>query len=124
MPSPVAGPARRPGAVTGAAWALIVVGGLTLLGGAFISSLGIDASIVAVVTVIVLLIGAGNVLAGVLTLRLSPTGRMLGFIFAGLGLFGGIVQLGRNPGSSIVTHAVDGFIIWALATNRDAFRLR
>jgi hypothetical protein len=122
MPSPLAGPARRPGVVTAAACALIVVGALTLLAVLLISSLNIDASIVAAVIVIALLVGAGNLLAGVLVLRLSPAGRTLGFIFAGLGLFGSVVQLGQNPGSSIVMLVVDGFVIWALATNRDAFR--
>jgi len=122
VPTPVAGPPRRPGPVTGAAWALIVIGVLTLLAGLFVSGLGIEVGAVAVVMTIVLAIGAGNVLAGVLVLRLSPIGRVLGFVFAGLGLVGGIAQLGRSAGSSIITLAVDGFILWALATNGDSFR--
>jgi len=108
--------------VTGAACALIVVGVLTLLAALFVSNLDIDRSVVGAVMVVAFVVGAGNLLAGILVLRLSPGGRILGFIFAGLGVFGGIVQLGANPGSSIVSLAVDGFVIWALATNRDAFR--
>jgi hypothetical protein len=122
VPTPMAGPRRRPGPVTGAGWALIVIGALTTLAGLFVSSLGIDGSSVAVVTIIVLAMGVGNVLAGVLVLRLSSTGRVLGFVFSGLGLAGGLAQLSGNPGSAMITLAVDGFILWALATNGEAFR--
>lgn len=124
VPAAIPAPRRRPGPVTGAGWALIVVGALTVVAGLFVSSLGVDTGAVAFVTILVLLIGGGNLLAGVLVLRLHPAGRVLGFVFAGLGLVGGLAQLSNNPGSAIISLAVDGFIIWALATNGEAFATR
>ncbi len=121
VPVPMSGPPRRPGPVSVAGWALVVIGALTVLAGLFLSSIGIDESAVAVAMIIVLAMGAGNILAGVLVLRLRPLGRTLGFVFAGLGFVGGLAQLSGRPGSAIVTLAVDGFILWALATNRQAF---
>jgi len=118
-PAPVA--ASRPGTVTAAGWALIVIGVLTAAAGLFVSSFGIEQSVVAIVTIFVLAIGAAGILAGILVLRLSPTGRVLGFVVAGLGLASGLLQF---DSSSVLTLAVNGFIFWALATNGEAFRVR
>ncbi|MEO8476495.1 MAG: hypothetical protein ABI572_05510 [Actinomycetota bacterium] len=121
VPAAMAGQQRRPGPVSGAGWALVVIGALTVLAGLFLSSIGIDSSTVVVAMILVLTIGAGNILAGVLVLRLRPLGRTLGFVFAGLGFVGGLAQLSGRPGSAIITLMADGFILWALATNREAF---
>ena len=118
-PAPPAPP--RPGTVTAAGWALIVTGVLTSAAGLFVSSFGIEQSVVAIVTIFVLAIGAAGILAGILVLRLSPTGRVLGFVVAGLGLASGLLQF---DSSSILTLAANGFILWALATNGEAFRVR
>jgi hypothetical protein len=107
--------------VTAAGWALIVIGVLTAAAGLFVSSFGIEQSVVAIVTILVLAIGAAGILAGILVLRLSPTGRVIGFVVAGLGLASGLLQF---DSSSILTLAANGFILWALVTNGEAFRAR
>ena len=118
-PAPAAPP--RPGTVTAAGWALIVIGVLTAAAGLFVSSFGIEQSVVAIVTILVLAIGAAGILAGILVLRLSPTGRVIGFVVAGLGLASGLLQF---DSSSVLTLAANGFILWALVTNGEAFRAR
>jgi hypothetical protein len=118
---------RRPGIVTAAAVLLLVAGGLAVVASLLILSAGdrtavqgIGADAVHTVGLVALVIGSVEVLAGVLVLRLIPAGRVLGLIFAGLGLLGALRSLGTPQG--IITLAVDGFVVYALATTGDAFR--
>jgi hypothetical protein len=69
---------------------------------------------------IALVIGGVEVLVGILVLRLVPAGRVLGIIFGVLGILGALGSLGSPQ--SMITLAVDGFVIYALATTGDAFR--
>jgi hypothetical protein len=125
------GPRRRPGALTGAAWALIVSGALTALVGLVVASsegsvstVGLEGDTGSIFAAVFLAIGGIRILAGVLILRLSGVGRGLGFIVAGIGVIGGLAQLSGAAGSALITLVVDGFVLWALATNGEAFRSR
>lgn len=118
---------RRPGIVTAAAVLLLVGGGLAALAAALILSAGDRTALPGVATnavhtvgVIALVIGAVEVVVGILVLRLVPAGRVLGIIFAALGLLGALRSLGSPQG--LITFAIDGFVIYALATTGDAFR--
>jgi hypothetical protein len=118
---------RRPGIVTAAAVLLLVGGGLTTLASILILSAGdrtalpgIGTDAVHTVGTIALVIGAVEVLVGILVLRLVPAGRVLGIIFGVLGLLGALRSLGSPQ--SMITLAVDGFVVYALATTGDAFR--
>jgi hypothetical protein len=118
---------RRPGIVTAAAVLLLVSGGLAVLGSLLILSSGdrtalpgMGADAVHTLGAIALVIGGVEVLAGILVLRLVPAGRVLGIILAGLGVLGALRTLGSPQ--SMITLAVDGFVIYALVSTGDAFR--
>jgi uncharacterized membrane protein (DUF2068 family) len=67
-------------------------------------------------------LAAMNLLAGYLILRLRQNGRFLGLASAGIGIVIGLAGLASTPGRSLVTLAVDGFVVWVLITETDAFR--
>ena len=67
-----------------------------------------------------LLIGALQVASGILVLRLSNAGRVLGITLAVLGLIGGLGALGSGTG--VVGIGLNGFVLYALIANGAAFR--
>ncbi len=69
-----------------------------------------------------LVIGLVEVLAGILVLRLSGGGRILGLVLAGFGMAGGIGGLsGGNP-AGVLTLGLYGVVIYALFTHTVVFR--
>lgn len=70
--------------------------------------------------VLSLLIGALQVASGILVLRLSNAGRVLGITLAILGLFSGLATLGSGAGA--IGLALNGFVLYALSANGAAFR--
>jgi hypothetical protein len=135
-PSSTLGRSRRstrPQVVSAAGWILIVIGvigalaGLTLLliRAQDLSSLGNvgDLQLDRVgrgLGALSLLLGALQVGSGVLVLRLSNAGRVLGISLAVLGLIGGIGTLGSGAG--VIGIGLNGFVLYALLANAAAFR--
>jgi hypothetical protein len=67
-------------------------------------------------------LAAINLIAGTLVLRLRPNGRMIGFIAGGIGIVVGLGSLASSPSRALLTLALDGFVVWVLLTEADAFR--
>jgi len=113
----------RHAVVTIAGVLLILAGAFAGVGGLLILLAGDDARIEGVAagvsTYVALALAGLEVLSGLLVLRRSPTGRMLGIVVAGLGIAGGLATVGSPPG--IVTIAIFGFVVFALVRSADAF---
>jgi hypothetical protein len=127
IPDPVPGAVVRPGAVTAAGVLLLVAGVLALLAAALILSSGdrtvidgVSRDVVRVAGVVMVFVAGLEIVAGILVLRLSAIGRVLGLILAGLGIVAALGALATPTG--VVTLAIDGFVIYALASSGDAFR--
>jgi hypothetical protein len=122
VPAPRPGPPRRPGVVTGAAAILLIAGALTIVAGFVLLSNGGrfelpgfgDRDVAEIVAIMAFVIGALDVLAGWLVLRLSPTGRILGIVIAVLGILGGLTQLGSSGSSGLLSLALYAFVLYGL----------
>jgi hypothetical protein len=124
-PPPGPGPVpvgARPPMVTAAAVLFFIFGGLgVLLGLVFL--LGSTLSgIFTIIGVILLLISATQIYAGVLIMGGQERGRMLGIILAGIGALLQVISIAKTPAFSIVYLLVYGFIIYALVQNASYFR--
>jgi hypothetical protein len=119
---------ERPGWVTAAGWILIVVGVLGVLVGIGLAlsrdAMGVeelvprDAAVAVGVASIAL--SALELLAGVLVLRRSNAGRVLGIALAGLGIVGGLAGLASRP-SSAVGLVLNGLVLYGLLAYGRAF---
>jgi hypothetical protein len=132
-PRPATAPARRPGAVTGAAGILIVAGALSLVIGLMaVSGDGLDievpfadaGSVARVVGFVLVVQGGLSLLAGLLVLRLRPAGRVLGIVIACLGLVSGLATLRSTGSSGLLALALDAFVLYALLAYGFVFRDR
>lgn len=70
-----------------------------------------------------LVVGALEVLAGILVLRRSAGGRVLGIVIASIGLLGGMGSLTGGNVAGGLTFGLYAFVIYALFANRAAFRI-
>jgi hypothetical protein len=68
-----------------------------------------------------LVIGAVEILTGVLVLRGRVFGQFLGVMVAGLNGFWHFLFIGADPARSIAIMVVDGLIIYALTVHGDSF---
>ena len=68
-----------------------------------------------------LVIGAVEILTGVLVLRASVFGQFLGVMVAGLNGFWHFLFIGADPARSIAIMVVDGLIIYALTVHGESF---
>jgi hypothetical protein len=125
-PEPSPAPTTRPGIVTAAGVLLIVGGALGILGGLLIlggaGTVGGVGGLFAVLAIVILAVGALQLYAGIQVMNLKERGRQLGIIFAAVAAVLQLLSIGRAPGTSIISLAVDVFIIYALATNAEHFR--
>ena len=119
--------------MSAAGWILIVVGAVGALAGIVLvlaraqdlASLGTvgDLQLDRVgrgLGLLSMLIGGLQVAAGVLVLRLSNAGRVLGITLAILGVIGGLGTVGSGAG--VVGIGLNGFVLYALIANGAAFR--
>jgi hypothetical protein len=118
-------PARRPGVVTTAGVLLLVSSGFSFLGALVLLGSGARPSLDGLGSArgfgaALVIAGALNLLAGVLVLARSNAGRILAITLASIGMIGALTQLGSSTG--FVSLAIDGFIVFALVINADAFR--
>lgn len=112
----------RPGVVTAAAVLLFVAGGFAILTGLLALALSSLAAILAVFAVLYLAVGALEIYAGVLVLQLRERGRMIGMVLAAIGALFALILIGKTPFTSIISLAINGFVIWALYSNESHFR--
>ena len=134
--APVPPSARaRPQLVTAAAVILVVLGALQGLAGVVlmvlspadlsrIGSIGnMDlASVARGIGLFSLVVGALEIVAGVLVLRLSEGGRVFAIVVAGFGAFGGFASIFSGSAPGVITLALYGFVIYVLFSQRAAFR--
>ena len=129
---PSEGPSR-PQIVSVAGWILVVIGAIGGLAGLVLllvraqdlANLGTvgDLQLDRVgrgLGLLSLVIGALQVASGVLVLRLSNAGRVLGITLAVLGVIGGLGALGSGAG--VVGIGLNGLVLYALVANGAAFR--
>jgi hypothetical protein len=120
VPAPRPAPPTRPGLVTGAAAILLVSGFLNVLVG--VISLDGGATFVVPggrvgggpVAVALVAMGALQLVAGWLVLRLRPAGRILGIVLAVLGIVGGLLQLGSAGVTGILSMLLNAFVLYGL----------
>jgi hypothetical protein len=130
VPTPPPSPRRRTPVVTAAGGTLITAGVLTLLAGLIIVLAGSDVLVdgkpvgdgAHTVAVLAVVIGAADVLVGILVLRLVSLARILGFGLAGLTVLIGLVSLVQGNARAILQLLLGGFTIWALIVAEPAFR--
>ena len=130
VPTPRPGPRRRTPVVTAAGGLLITAGVLTLLAGLIVVLAGSDVLVdgeevgegARTLAVLAVVLGAVDVLVGVLVLRLVPLGRILGFGLAGLTIVLGFVSVAQGDARSLLQVLLGAFTVWALAAAAPAFR--
>ena len=118
---------RRPGVITAAGVLLLVSAGFSLLGALILLSSGARPTLTGLgsaraFAAVLVVVGGLHLLAGVLVLARSNGGRILAIVLASLGVLGALSQLRSATG--FVSLAINGFVVYALATNGDAFRPR
>jgi len=118
---------RRPGVITTAGVLLLVSAGFSLLGALILLSSGARPTLNGLgsarsFAAVLVIIGGLHLTAGVLVLARSNRGRILAIVLASFGVLGALSQFGSSTG--FVSLAINGFVVYALATNGDAFRRR
>jgi hypothetical protein len=125
----------RPQPVSVAGWILVVLGAIGALAGVVLMVMrpqdlaslgtmgGLDLSRVARgLGLLSAAIGALQVIAGVLVLRLSNAGRILGITLSVLGVIGALQSLSGGTGAGVIALGLDGFVLYALIAHASAFR--
>ncbi|MGB7806073.1 MAG: hypothetical protein WBM72_10760 [Actinomycetota bacterium] len=118
---------RRPGVITAAGILLLVSAGFSLLGALILLSSGARPTLTGLgsaraFAAVLVVVGGLHLLAGVLVLARMNGGRILAIVLASLGVLGALSQLRSATG--FVSLAINGFVVYTLATNGDAFRRR
>lgn len=122
------GPVARPPLVSVAGILLIVVGALGMLGGlslmvaraqdlASLSSRFANVDLARMargIGVVAIVLGALEVLAGILVLRRSNGGRILGIALAIVGLIGGFGTVAGGGGGGMLVLVMNGFVVYVL----------
>jgi hypothetical protein len=123
---PPAAPGRRPVAVTVSGVLLIVAGAFAGVAAVLILATGEGATIEGVgaeatpaVVVVAIALAMLQVAAGMLVLRCTIAGRVVGIVMSALGIAGGLLSIASPRG--LVTIAIFGFVAYVLLTNREAF---
>lgn len=95
---------------------LAIIAGFVVLGGSGALQVpGAGANgISGIVAFVAFSLGALDIVAGFLVLRLSSAGRILGIVIAALGILSGLVQLGRSGSSGLLSIALYAFVLYAL----------
>jgi hypothetical protein len=128
VPVPAKGPKRRPPVVTTAAVVLLVSALFYGLGVALLKMAGSSGNKLAGVqlsssasAVLFLGLGALQAIAGGLVLALRPAGRSLGIALACVGIVLALLGAASDAVNTLLSLALNGFVIYALATSRSSF---
>jgi hypothetical protein len=74
------------------------------------------------VAVVAFGLGALDIVAGLLIMRLSSGGRVLGIVIAVLGILSGLAQLSSSGSSGLLSMALYAFVLYALLAYGFVFR--
>lgn len=118
VPTPPPAIGVRSSTVSTAAAALAIAGLFTVAGAVLVAGTGGTESVVALVGAL----GAMQLVVAVLVYRQTPIGRPAGLVVAAVGFVLGLVRLIDGTGIAALDLVVYAFVLWALATNREAFR--
>jgi high-affinity Fe2+/Pb2+ permease len=116
---PDGGASARPPLVTAAGILLILSGVLTVLFTVLFFDVSGSALFYVLLTIV---IAAITIWAGVQVLQLREQGRMLGLVLAGIGAVFALLGLLRGAPVSVISLALNGFILYALVTSASSFR--
>ena len=130
VPTPPPGPRRRTPVVTAAGGMLITAGALTLLAGLIVVLAASDVLVngekvgggTRTLATLIVVLGVGDVVAGIFVLRLVPAGRTLGMGLAGVTTLVGLVSLVQGNTRALLQMLLGGLTIWALVVAEPAFR--
>jgi hypothetical protein len=130
VPTPPPGPRRRTPVVTAAGGMLITAGALTLLAGLIVVLAGSDVLVngetvgggTRTLATLAVVLGAADIVAGILVLRLVAIGRSLGMGLAGITTLVGLVSLVQGNVRAVLQVLLGGLTIWALLVAEPAFR--
>jgi len=114
-PPPVVG--VRSSTISTAAAALAIAGLFTVAGAVLVAGTGGTDLMVALVGTL----GVIQMVVAVLVFRQVQVGRPAGLVVAAVGFVFGLVRVIDGTGIAALDLAVYAFVIWALATNREAF---
>ncbi len=131
IPTPMPGRPVRPAILTASAVIFLIQAVLGLLVAILAFSLKDSAQtafapsnfvrLTSALGAIYLVLGALDAIAGLLILRMSSAGRILGFVLAGVGVLSGLYSLSKGSGFGLVTLLLFGFVMFGLATTGDVF---
>jgi hypothetical protein len=115
VPTPQAAPRRRTPTIAVAALVLALSGLLPLI------------TVVAFrpggrATIGLAVLGVAELVGALLVFALHPFGRPLGIGLGCIGIVLGVVSAASSPANGLVTLALNGFVIYALASSGQAFR--
>jgi hypothetical protein len=128
IPTPRPAGNRRSSRITAAGIVLLLTGILAVVGLAIVLSTNhpdtgrTEGRLTFGAALVFFSLAAINLIAATLVLRLRPNGRTIGLIAAGIGIVVGLGSLGASPSRGLLTLALDGFVVWVLLTEGDAFR--
>jgi hypothetical protein len=130
VPTPPPGPRRRTPVVTAGGGMLITAGVLTMLAGLIVVLAGSDVLVngeragsgTRTLATLVVVLGAVDIVAGILVLRLVSVGRVLGMGLAGLTTLVGLISLVQGNPRAVLQVLLGGLTIWALVVAEPAFR--
>ena len=71
--------------------------------------------------VLAIAIGAVQIWAGSGILKLREQARVVGIVIAGVSALMTIITIAGGASGGILGLAIDGFVIWALVTNKELF---
>jgi hypothetical protein len=132
IPTPMAAPPRRPSVLTTSAVAFLALAFLHGIAALVILSLRSSATPSPLlqastgrqsfaIGVAVLILGALELVAGFLVLRLNGAGRILGLVVASVEVINGLRVLVAGQGTAVLGIGINLFLIYALATTGDVF---
>ena len=118
VPTPPPAVGSRPSEIATAAAALVIAGVFTGAGAVLVAGTGGSSLVVGLVGAL----GVIQLIVAVLVYRQVPIGRPAGLVVAVVGFVFGLVRVIDGTGIAVLDLAVYAFVIWALATNREAFQ--
>jgi hypothetical protein len=117
VPAATPAPRRRTPTITVAALVLAISGVLPLITVFAFRPEGAAA-------IAFLVLGVAEIAGAALVATLRPLGRPFGLALGCVGVVLGIVSAAQSPANGLVTIALNGFVIYALASSGAAFRRR
>lgn len=118
VPVPTEAPrVRRPAVVSTAALVLFIAGAMNALFVVLFEQAGSIGSLY-------LMLAAAQLIAAVLLMTMLPIGRMAGLVMGGLGVVLGVIQATSAATSGLMSMALSGFVIWAVAASGPSFHRR